>query len=92
MPSISPVPRLIALSILSFGIRADFAVPMAVRSRGFALGSPPPIFAAMMISLAILLNSFPRLASVAAFLCLMLAHLECPDIAGPPWLDGKLFD
>jgi hypothetical protein len=25
-------------------------------------------------------NAFPRLASVAAFLCLMVAHLECPDM------------
>jgi hypothetical protein len=25
----------------------------------------------------------PRLASVAAFLCLIVAHLECPDMDKP---------
>jgi hypothetical protein len=25
----------------------------------------------------------PRLASVAAFLCLIVAHLECPDMDQP---------
>lgn len=30
-----------------------------------------------LISLA---NDFARLASIAAFLCLVVAHLECPDI------------
>src|SRR6476620_4966013 len=31
-----------------------------------------------LISLA---NILPRLASMTAFLCLVVAHLECPDIA-----------
>ena len=33
-----------------------------------------------MISFIMRVNAFPRLASVAAFLCLMVAHLECPDM------------
>src|ERR1035438_8216970 len=28
-------------------------------------------------------KDFPRLASRAAFLCLMVAHFECPDIVEP---------
>ena len=34
-----------------------------------------------MIALASLVKAFPRLASAAAFLCLIEDHLECPDIA-----------
>jgi hypothetical protein len=41
-------------------------------------GSPPASRAATVISLLSLENIFPRLASVAAFLCLMLDHLLCP--------------
>ena len=33
-----------------------------------------------MISLMMRVKIFPRLASVAAFLCLIVAHLEWPDI------------
>ena len=36
--------------------------------------------AAIMISLMMRVNAFPRLASMAAFLCLMVAHFECPDM------------
>jgi hypothetical protein len=28
-------------------------------------------------------NARPRLASVAAFLCLIVAHFECPDMTNP---------
>ena len=52
----------------------------AVRSRGLALMSPPPSRAATVISLISLVNSLPRLASFAAFLCLIELHLEWPDI------------
>jgi hypothetical protein len=34
----------------------------------------------MLISLMMRVNAFPRLASVAAFLCLMVAHFEWPDM------------
>src|SRR5262245_49168178 len=45
------------------------------------LGSPPPCRAAMMMARASLLHSLPRLASMAPFLCLMVAQWECPDMA-----------
>src|ERR1017187_9662010 len=59
------------------------AARMAVRRRGFESGSPPPTRAAMVISRITLVKARPRLASVAAFLCLIVAHLECPDIRLP---------
>src|SRR5438874_12996643 len=37
----------------------------------------------MVFSLAILVNCWPFLASVRAFLCLIDDHLECPDICSP---------
>src|SRR5580704_11157333 len=70
-----------ARSILSFGMFSFLPARIAVRRRGLELGSPPPMRAAMVISRITLVNARPRLASVAAFLCLMVAHLECPDIA-----------
>src|SRR5262249_52765407 len=53
---------------------------IAVRRRGLELGSPPPMRAAMVISRMTRVKTRPRLASVAAFLCLMVAHFECPDM------------
>src|SRR5437762_7008635 len=47
------------------------------------LGSPPPCRAAMMIARLSLLNSLPRLASMAPFLCLIVAQCEWPDMAPP---------
>src|SRR5215831_15857333 len=69
-----------ARSMLSLGILFSRAVMTAVRNRGFALTSPPPMRAATVISLISLVNSLPRLASLAAFLCLMVLHLEWPDM------------
>src|SRR5262245_53360907 len=66
--------------MLSAGMFTDLALSTAVRRRGLALGSPPPRRAAIVISRMILVKIFPRLASRAPFLCLMEAHLECPDI------------
>src|SRR6266852_4025752 len=37
----------------------------------------------MMIARLSLLNSLPRLASMAPFLCLIVAQCECPDMAPP---------
>src|SRR5208337_578291 len=68
--------------MLSAGMFSDFAARMAVRSRGFMSGSPPD-FAAMAISLMRRVKILPRLASSAPFLCLMVAHLEWPDIGKP---------
>src|SRR5581483_3012787 len=53
---------------------------MASNSVGLASGSPPPLRAATSMFLISLAKSLPRLASTAAFLCLVVAHLEWPDI------------
>src|SRR5439155_12956788 len=45
------------------------------------VGSPPPLRAAMMMARASLLHSLPRRASMAPFLCLIVAQWECPDMA-----------
>ena len=55
---------------------AKRAVAIALRNRGLPPASPPPIFAATVISRINLVKSRPRLASAAPFLCLMVAHLE----------------
>jgi hypothetical protein len=82
-PSSCPVPRSNARSMLSFGMFSFFAAKIAVRSRGFEFASPPPILAAIVISRINLVKMRPRFASVAAFLCLMVAHFECPDMTLP---------
>src|ERR1700674_969985 len=69
--------------MLSFGMFSFLAARIAVRRRGFEFGSPPPILAAMVISRITLVKTRPRFASVAAFLCLMVAHFECPDMTLP---------
>src|SRR5512135_1022098 len=71
---------MMAFLILSAGMLAALAARMAVRRRGLASGSPP-LRAAMVISLITRVNVLPRLASRAAFLCLMVAHFEWPDMA-----------
>src|ERR1039458_6278250 len=78
-PSSSPVPRMMAFLMLSEGMLTALAASTAVRRRGFPSGSPP-LRAAIIISLMMRVNDFPRLASSAAFLCLMVAHLEWPDM------------
>src|SRR4029077_6590562 len=70
-----------ARSILSLGMFSFLACAIAVRSLGLESGSPPPTRDAMVISRITLVKARPRLASVAAFLCLIVAHLECPDIS-----------
>src|SRR5262252_2106 len=77
-----------ARSILSFGMFSFFAARIAVRKRGLEFGSPPPMRDAIEISRMILVNTRPRFASVAAFLCLMVAHFECPDITIPHFSPG----
>src|SRR5947209_7003338 len=76
-----------ARSMLSLGMLFSRAVVTAVRRRGFALMSPPPSRAATVISLMNLVNSLPRRASLAAFLCLIELHLEWPDM-DPPGIPG----
>src|SRR5467141_2996538 len=62
---------------------AAFAARIAVRRRGLVFGSPPPMRAAMLISRMIRVKTRPRFASVAPFLCLIVAHFECPDMTHP---------
>src|SRR5262249_59244189 len=69
-----------ARSIVSPGMLWARAARTAVRRRGLALTSPPPRRAATVISLISFVKTLPRLASLAAFLCLMVLHLEWPDI------------
>src|SRR6188768_104642 len=67
--------------MLSAGMLTLLALSTAVRRRGLLATSPPPMRAAIDISRMIFVKILPRLASRAPFLCLIDAHLECPDIA-----------
>src|SRR5712671_7414773 len=69
--------------MFSFGIFSFLPARMAARRRGLEFGSPPPMRAAMVISRITRVKTRPRFASVAAFLCLMVAHFECPDMTLP---------
>src|SRR6202035_3163954 len=73
---------MMARLMFSAGMLTALAAVMAVRSRGFMSGSPP-CRAAIIISLMMRVKALPRLASRAAFLCLIVAHFECPDIVKP---------
>src|SRR3954468_2278473 len=79
-PASAPLPRRTARSMLSFGTELFLAFWMASYSVGLPAGSPPPVRAATSTFLISLANILPRLASMTAFLCLVVAHLECPDI------------
>src|SRR3974390_3756096 len=76
--------------MLSAGMFSALAASTAVRSRGLPSGSPPPCFAAIEISLIRRVKILPRLASSAPFLCLIVAHLEGPDIKSLASLIGYL--
>src|SRR6478752_7318909 len=80
-PASAPEPRLTARSMLSLGTEDFLAFWMASQSVGFPSGSAPPTLAATSMFLISLANSLPRLASLAAFWCLVVAHLEWPLIA-----------
>src|SRR5499427_8898083 len=64
----------------SAGMLTSRAFWTARRSLKLPSRSPPPSLAAMVISRLARVKAWPRFASTAAFLCLMPAHLECPDI------------
>src|ERR1044071_9181894 len=66
--------------MLSSGMVSALAASMAVRSRALPAGSPPPCFAAIVISRISLVNSAPRRASVTAFFRLICFHLLWPAI------------
>src|SRR5215470_11175971 len=66
--------------MFSRGMLLAFASATMVRSRGFVSASPPPFRAATVSSLMMRVKILPRLASAAPFLCLMVCHLEWPDM------------
>src|SRR3954468_14487040 len=66
--------------MLSLGIEASRAFWTALASVALLSGSLPPSRAATVIARASLVKCWPRRASTTAFLCLIEAHLECPDI------------
>src|SRR5271154_5196326 len=74
--------------MLSAGMFSALAAAMAPRRCWLPLGSPPPpVLAAMVISLMRRVKILPRLASSAPFLCLIVAHFEWPDM---DYLGGDL--
>ena len=75
-PPSAPDPRLTARSMLSKGTDDLRAFWMASKRVGLPEGSPPPWRAATSMFLISLANNLPRLASITAFLCLVVAHLE----------------
>src|SRR5881275_3655381 len=75
--------------MLSFGILCVRAAWIALRRRGLPLGSPPPRFAAMVISFDNLLKILPRLASIAPLKRLTFDHLLCPAIRVRSYLNLK---
>src|SRR5438105_5519663 len=75
--------------MLSAGMLFCFASAMIVRRRGFESGSPPPLREATVNSLMRRVNTFPRLASAAPFLCLIECHLEWPDMVKTPAISTR---
>ena len=69
--------------MLSLGTDDFLAFWMASYRVGLPVGSPPPMRAATSIFLINLANILPRRASITAFLCFVVAHLECPAITPP---------
>src|ERR1700759_5056577 len=99
-PASSPAPRFRARSMLSLGPDVFLAFWMASYSVGLPAGSPPPVRAATSMFLISRANSLPRRASLTAFWCFVVAHLEWPLIvfpsrflfhapAGPPWASHR---
>src|ERR687889_1097644 len=82
-PASAPEPRLTARSMLSLGTEDFLAFWIASYSVGLPAGSPPPIRAATSMFLVSLANILPRRASTTAFLCLVVAHFEWPDMRVP---------
>src|SRR5712692_4967524 len=72
--------------MLSWGMFASRADSIAAFRRMLAFGSPPPFFAATVISRRIFEKSFPRWTSALPFFRLICDHRECPDIVLPSFL------
>src|SRR6186713_811149 len=70
--------------MLSAGMLTDLASATIVRRRGFVSASPPPARAATVSSLMMRVKILPRFASAAPFLCLIVCHLEWPDMQKTP--------
>ena len=66
--------------MLSLGILFSRAFCKANFKRILPVGSAPPMRAATVISRPIFVANLAFNASVLPFLCLIFAHLECPDI------------
>src|SRR3954467_12198263 len=66
--------------MFSFGTDVFFAFWMASTRVGLPERSAPPIFAATSMFLMSLANDFARRESFIAFWCLVVAHLEWPDM------------
>src|SRR3970040_2052024 len=79
-----------ARSMFSRGMLFALASAMIVRRRGLVAASPPPFRAATVNSLMMRVNALPRLASAAPFLCLIVCHLEWPDMGETPTNSRKL--
>src|SRR6478609_251175 len=79
-PASRPPPRLTAESMFLFGTELFFAFWIASTRVGLPSGSTPPVRAATSMFLISFAKSLPRLASITAFLCFVVAHLEWPDI------------
>src|SRR5690349_18128261 len=66
--------------MLSLGMLTALASLIAYRRRRFVSGSPPPSFAATIMAFDSFVHNLPRLASTAAFRCLIFAQGEWPAI------------
>src|SRR6478752_8271421 len=88
---VRPAPRLIARSMLSLGTEVFLAFCTASTSVGLPERSAPPVLAATSMFLMSLANDLARRASMTAFLCLVVAHLECPDTGAPSSYVSNLF-
>ena len=69
------MPRWVARVTLSLVMFASRAFSSERRRRGLLSGSPPPAFAATVISLITRVKTLPFFESAAALRCLMFAHL-----------------
>src|SRR4051812_32228177 len=78
-----------ARSMFSRGMLLALASATIVRSLGFMSTSPPPPRAATDNSLMVRVKILPRLASAAPFLCLIVCHLEWPDMRKLQKIRGK---
>ena len=75
-----PEARLIADSTLSFGMFTAREFWIARRSAGFAFGSEPPFFTAMVMSLPMRLNCFAmrfQRANIVCFLTSKMRPMNC---------------